>query len=148
MINSVAQTKLPSDTFHHRRSTKVSSETYPLYSCVNQFFWFNRSLDICGCSRVSDKGICALSKNCHKLELLDLTSTGVGHKRLVDEPLTLILPLRHHTWSSPRVLDRKIFLSHQYNTRWLIRLSILISCFLYRDVMLRGEVTCTYVVGI
>ena len=112
MINSVAQTKLPSDTFHHRRSTKVSSETYPLYSCVNQFFWFNRSLDICGCSRVSDKGICALSKNCHKLELLDLTSTGVGHKRLVDEPLILILPLRHHTWSSPRVLDRRIFFCH------------------------------------
>lgn len=41
-----------------------------------------RSLDICGCSKVSDNGICALSRNCHRLELLDLTSTGVGHKRL------------------------------------------------------------------
>ena len=42
-----------------------------------------RSLDICGCSRISDNGICALSKSCQRLELLDLTSTGVGHKRFV-----------------------------------------------------------------
>lgn len=48
---------------------------------VNHFCVINRSLDICGCSKVSDNGICALSRNCQRLELLDLTSTGVGHKR-------------------------------------------------------------------
>ena len=50
----------------------------------------NRSLDICGCSNVSDNGICTLSKSCHRLELLDLTSTGVGHKRLVTSVLWLL----------------------------------------------------------
>ena len=50
----------------------------------------NRSLDICGCSNVSDNGICTLSKSCHRLELLDLTSTGVGHKRLVTSVLSLV----------------------------------------------------------
>ena len=50
----------------------------------------NRCLDICGCSNVSDNGICTLSKSCHRLELLDLTSTGVGHKRLVISGLSLV----------------------------------------------------------
>ena len=61
-------------------------------TCIFELFSVlpNRSLDICGCSKVSDNGICILSKSCHRLELLDLTSTGVGHKRLVTSVLSLL----------------------------------------------------------
>lgn len=81
-----------------------------------------RSLDICGCSRISDNGICALSKSCQRLELLDLTSTGVGHKRFVIYFFFRIshffvifsMHVGHHSWRKNSVKSSRISRRHHW----------------------------------
>ena len=90
-----------------------------------------RSLDICGCSRISDNGICALSKSCQRLELLDLTSTGVGHKRFViyffgsNFSFFLSFFLMHvgrHLWRKNSVKSSRISRRHHwFPAKWLPR---------------------------
>ena len=44
-----------------------------------------RSLDVCGCSNVSDSSIRTLASNCYRLISIDISSTSCTHKRLVEE---------------------------------------------------------------
>ena len=44
-------------------------------------FCFFRSLDACGCNKITDKGVCFLAKRCTKLTILDLSSTKVTCRR-------------------------------------------------------------------
>ena len=46
-----------------------------------QSFLFFRSLDACGCNKITDKGVCSLAKRCTKLTILDLSSTKVTSRR-------------------------------------------------------------------
>lgn len=43
-----------------------------LFKTGNLFF---RCLDVCGCPKVSERGIQALAKSCSRLEIIDLSST-------------------------------------------------------------------------
>ena len=89
-----------------------------------------RSLDICGCSRISDNGICALSKSCQRLELLDLTSTGVGHKRFViyffgsnfSFFCHFLMRVGRHSWRKNSVKSSRISRRHRwFPAKWLPR---------------------------
>ena len=90
-----------------------------------------RSLDICGCSRISDNGICTLSKSCQRLELLDLTSTGVGHKRFVIYFfgsnfsfffVIFLMRVGSHSWRKNSVKSSRISPRHHwFPAKWLPR---------------------------
>ena len=44
---------------------------------------FFRCLDVCGCPKISERGIQALAKSCTRLEIIDLSSTKATDKAYV-----------------------------------------------------------------